>query len=72
MMAPPGTPQERVNVLREAYAKALKDPDLLAEAQKGQWDIDPVTGEELQALARQVVVQPIEVVEQVKRILKSK
>ena len=72
MMAPPGTPPDRVKFLREAYAKALKDPELLAEAQKGQWDLDPVAGEELQELARQVVDQPPEVVEQTKRILRSK
>lgn len=72
MMAPPGTPPDRVKVLREAYAKALKDPEFLAEAQKGQWDVDPVAGEELQELARQVVDQPSEVVEQTRRILGSK
>ena len=72
MMAPPGTPPDRVKVLREAYAKALKDPELISEAQKGQWDMDPVTGEELQELARQVVDQPTQVIEQVKRILKAK
>jgi tripartite-type tricarboxylate transporter receptor subunit TctC len=34
MMAPPGTPPDRVKILREAYAKALKDPELIPEAQK--------------------------------------
>ena len=37
MMAPPGTPMERVRILRDAYAKAVKDPELIAEAQKARW-----------------------------------
>ena len=72
MMAPPGTPPDRVKILREAYAKALKDPELVAEAQKGQWVIEPVPGEELQSLADQIMVQPPQVVNQVKKILRVK
>ena len=34
MMAPPGSSPDRVKILREAYLKALKDPKLVAEAQK--------------------------------------
>jgi len=69
MMAPPGTPAERVKILREAYATAMKDPELIAEAKKSRLDMDPSTGEELQALANEVLNQPAEVVERVKRIL---
>ncbi len=69
MMAPPGTPAETVKILREAYAKAMKDPDLIAEAKKGRMDMDPSTGERLQALAKEVMDQPAEVVERVKKIL---
>ena len=73
MMAPPGTPPDRVRILRDAYLlSALKDPELLAEAQRGQWVIDPVSGEELQNLAERVMVQPPAVVEQVKKILRVK
>ena len=65
----PGTPPERVNVLREGFARALKDPELLAEAKKGRMDVDPSTGEELQALVKEVMDQPKEVIERVKKIL---
>jgi tripartite-type tricarboxylate transporter receptor subunit TctC len=37
MFAPPATPADRVKVLRESYAKALKDPELIAEAKKRGW-----------------------------------
>ncbi len=72
MMAPPGTPAERVKVLREAYSRAMRDPELVAEAQTARWTIDPVTGEDLQAVAERIMVQPPQVVEQVKKILRVK
>lgn len=67
--APPGVPAERTKILREAYAKAVKDPELLAEAQKRGWDVDPLTGEELETLAKEVVAQPPEVIEKMKWVL---
>jgi tripartite-type tricarboxylate transporter receptor subunit TctC len=69
MMATPGTPPELVKILREAYAKALKDPELLAEAKKGRMDVDPSPGEELQALVKEVLDQPLDVIERVKKLL---
>jgi tripartite-type tricarboxylate transporter receptor subunit TctC len=67
--APPGMPAERTKILREAYAKAVRDPELLAEAQKRNWDVDPLTGEELETLAKEVVAQPPEVIEKMKWVL---
>ncbi len=72
MMAPPGTPMDRVKILRDAYSKAMRDPELIAEAQKARWVIEPVSGEELQAVAERIMVQPPQVLEQVKKILRVK
>jgi len=69
MVTSPSTPLDRVNVLREGFARALKDPELLAEATKGKMDVDPSTGEELQALVKEVMDQPKEVIQRVKKIL---
>jgi tripartite-type tricarboxylate transporter receptor subunit TctC len=69
MVAPPGTPAERVKILREAYNKAAKDPELMAEVQKHRLTLDPSSGEELQALAADLLNQPPEVVRRVKSIL---
>jgi tripartite-type tricarboxylate transporter receptor subunit TctC len=44
---PPGTPKERVEILREAFQETLKDREFLAEAGKAGLDIDLVTGDEL-------------------------
>jgi hypothetical protein len=43
----PGTPADRVKMLREAYVQSIRDPELLAEAKKSRMDVDPSTGEEL-------------------------
>ncbi len=65
----PGVPADRVKILRTAYAKALQDPALLAEARKGRMDVLPSSGEKVQKLARSVVSQPGDVVDGVKEIL---
>jgi len=69
MIAPPGIPADRVKMLRDAYEKTLKDPDLVSEIKKQEYDFDPVSGEELQALAKTVVNQPPQVIERVKKLL---
>ncbi|MGH7931088.1 MAG: Bug family tripartite tricarboxylate transporter substrate binding protein [Candidatus Binatia bacterium] len=68
-VAPPGTPAERVKTLRAAYAKAMADPALLAEAKKGKMEVEPVSGEDLQKLAARMIDQPPGVVARVKKIL---
>ena len=68
-VAPPGVPPARVKILREAFLKSLSDPELLAEAKRKNLDITPTPGEELQALAKQVVVQTPEAVARVKTLM---
>ena len=69
ILSSPGLPGDRTAVLRNAYAKTLKDPDFLAEAKKNGWELRPVSGEELQVLAKEVIDQPPEVVEWLKKLL---
>lgn len=45
---PPGTPKERVQMLRAAFVDTLKDPQFVADAKKSKLDLDPLTGEELE------------------------
>jgi hypothetical protein len=47
----------------------MRDPALLAEAEKRGWEPDPVSGEKLQALAREVVSQPPEVIARMNVVL---
>jgi tripartite-type tricarboxylate transporter receptor subunit TctC len=50
-VAPPGTPKERLQVLRTGFQETLKDKAFQAEAEKAKLTLDPVTGEELEKLA---------------------
>jgi tripartite-type tricarboxylate transporter receptor subunit TctC len=68
-ITPPGTPKERVQILRDAHARAMADPALLAEAKKGKMEVDPVSGEELQKLAEKMINQPPGVMARVKKVL---
>jgi tripartite-type tricarboxylate transporter receptor subunit TctC len=69
ILATPGIAVERVKILRDAYAKMLKDPEFVAESNKRQWEINPVSGEKLEALANEVVHQPADVVARMKKVL---
>jgi tripartite-type tricarboxylate transporter receptor subunit TctC len=69
MVAPPGVPADRVKLLREAYSKALKDPALIEEVTKSRLDMEPSTGEEIEALIKEIMDQPPEVIGLVKKIL---
>src|SRR5918992_3597429 len=40
----PGTPGDRLQILQQAFVKALRDPELLAEAKKAQLEVEPVDG----------------------------
>ena len=65
----PGVPAERVKMLREAFNKAMVDPELSAEAKKRGWELEPVSGEELEAIGKKVIAQPADVIERMKKIL---
>jgi tripartite-type tricarboxylate transporter receptor subunit TctC len=69
LLAGPGNPPERIKMMREAYAKAMRDPALIDEAKKGQMDMEYTSGEELQNLMKELMSQPREVIERVKKIL---
>ena len=69
MAAPPGVPADRVKLLREAYAMALRDPELVAEVKKSRLDMTPSTGEQIEAVVKEAMNQPPEVVTLVKKVL---
>ena len=50
----PGVPADRLTALRRAFDAAMKDPDLLAEAEKIKVGVSPMAGEELQKLVAEV------------------
>jgi tripartite-type tricarboxylate transporter receptor subunit TctC len=45
---PPGTPKDRVQMLRRGFVETLKDPEFLAEVKKAKLGVNPVSGEEIE------------------------
>jgi hypothetical protein len=69
IVSSPAVPNDRVKVLRDAFMKAANDPTLMAEANKKQLEVEPIRGEELESLAKEVMVQPRELIERLKELL---
>jgi tripartite-type tricarboxylate transporter receptor subunit TctC len=69
LVFPPGVPADRVKIIRDAFNKTINDPALRAEAKRRNLDIDPATGEELDALAKEVMTATPEIVERVKKLI---
>jgi tripartite-type tricarboxylate transporter receptor subunit TctC len=65
----PGTPADRVEILRRGFEHAMKDPELLAETKKQKMDVDPTSGSELEKLAQEILQQPPDVMARVKKLL---
>lgn len=47
---PPGTPEEPVQIMRQALMTTFKNPEFLADAKKSMLAIDPVSGEEAEKI----------------------
>jgi hypothetical protein len=69
MFAPPATPLDQVKILREGYAKALKSPELIADAKKQGLEPELIQGDEMEALAKEVLNQPAEVIALMKKVM---
>ena len=68
----PGLPPERAKIIQTAFKKTITDPDFQAQAKERRLDVDPVGGAELATLAREVITQPADVVERMKRLLEKR
>jgi tripartite-type tricarboxylate transporter receptor subunit TctC len=71
MFGPPAMPPDRVKILRDAFAKTMSDEQFRAEVKKRSYEFDPVAGEELQGLSKDVTSQPPETIERLKKLLGS-
>ena len=57
-LAPPGLPPAYVTVLRQAFMDTMKDPDFLAEAKRINLEVNPVSGDEIEALVKKIYATP--------------
>ena len=69
MVGPAGIPADRLKILRAAAMSVLNDPELKVEAEKRNYELDPVSGEEMEKLAKEVMAQPPAVIERMKKVL---
>jgi tripartite-type tricarboxylate transporter receptor subunit TctC len=60
--APPDIPADRKAALIKAFDDTMKDPELLAEAAREKMDINPMTGDEIDALLKELYATPADVV----------
>jgi DNA-binding Lrp family transcriptional regulator len=49
----------------------MADPDFLADIKKRGLEVEPSTGPELEKLAKEVMIQPPEVIERVKKLMEK-
>ena len=64
---PPGIPADRLKALRDAFKKALGDPELLKQAQKAERPIDFVDYKEVEEWSQDLLNLPPEMVETIKK-----
>jgi tripartite-type tricarboxylate transporter receptor subunit TctC len=67
-----GVPADRVAALRHAFNQAMRDKDLIADAEKQGLEVNPSTGEEMQAILARVYATPKELVARLAEASKSK
>jgi tripartite-type tricarboxylate transporter receptor subunit TctC len=67
---PPGTPKERVQILRKAYMDTMKDVDFVADAKKANLDLNPDDGLGLERNVKEIFSLPPSLVAKLKEILK--
>jgi len=60
-VAPPNIPADRAEALRNAFMTTMKDKDFLADTDKAQMEINPVPGDRVQALVKEIYSTPPEI-----------
>ena len=69
---PPKIRKDRLDALRAAYDAAFKDPQLLAEGKKLNWDISPLVGEPVGKAISAALEQPPEIVAMMREVQNAK
>ena len=67
---PPKTPAEIVKAYREAFAATIKDPALVAEANKAKFDLEYTSGDEALKVMKEVLSQPKDIVDEFSKYIK--
>jgi hypothetical protein len=68
---PPGMPPDRLKILRAGFVKMMKDPDVIADAKSKGLEPSLMTGEEVEALGREIGTVPPNLLERMKPLLEK-
>jgi hypothetical protein len=63
VLLPPGTPKERVALLRKAFQDLMRDKEFQEDVKKAKLEIDLVPGEEVEQVVKLIVSTPADVAE---------
>jgi len=66
----PNTPPEHLKTMRDAFAAAIKDPELVAESRKAKMDLEFVNGDVAVKVMKEVLSQPKDIVEEFSKYIK--
>jgi tripartite-type tricarboxylate transporter receptor subunit TctC len=69
-VAPPGLPPERLKMMRDAFNATMKDPEFIAEVKQRKLDLEPETGEHLEALILKIYATPRPIVDKISELIK--
>jgi tripartite-type tricarboxylate transporter receptor subunit TctC len=68
-LAPPGLPADRLAALRQAFADTMADKDFLSDTEQNKFEINPVSGEQLETLVKEIYATPPDVTKKAATIL---
>ena len=68
----PRTPKDRVQILRDAFARTLTDPEFVAETKKINLDVNPLSGEEVKKIVDDLFKLPAPTVAKLSAVLAGK
>ena len=69
-LAAPGTPAAQLKILRTAFMAAMKDPELLEDARKSSIEINPKSGEEVEALVAKIYGSPKDLIDRMAKAIR--
>jgi tripartite-type tricarboxylate transporter receptor subunit TctC len=66
----PGVPAERVEALRKAFMAMAADPEFIAEVNKMGRPVEPMSGQEMQAMISELAATPKNILDNAKELVK--
>ena len=67
----PGTPKDRLKILRQAFAATLKDAEFIADAKKSKLDVNYVSAAEIEKYVDQIYSMPAHVKENLQFLMRK-